>query len=206
MNCFRFPAGIARRRLVVFSVALAAALGGVAVAAAPASAEVVPGTCLDANAGEIYNTGGIAQWQCQTDDPFQSWKLGFVADSSDGPVYQVFNLGALEEGAADCLDADAQEVYDGGKIFQWGCNTADPYQLWIVSTVGTSTVTLQNYGALNRAHAADCLYAEPGEYYNGGQIVQEGCQSGDVNQEWELVPTVEANDLLRSFATALPAN
>jgi hypothetical protein len=188
MNGFRFPVRLARRRLAVFSVALAAALGGVAAAAAPASADVLQGTCLDANAQQVWDTGAIAQWQCQTDDPFQDWTLKFVEASPDGYLYQLQNLGALEnDNAADCLDADANDVGDGGTIQQWGCNPADPYQLWIVSIVGRGTGTYQNYGALTQDGAAECLDADAQEVYSTGKIFQWACDSNDPYQEWQLV-------------------
>jgi hypothetical protein len=45
--------------------------------------------------------------------------------------YLLVNYGALVvDGAADCLDANSDQMYDGGAIIQWGCNSNDPYQLW----------------------------------------------------------------------------
>src|SRR5580704_9105630 len=162
MNFVRFSAGLARRgrsravartaaarRFAVFSVALAAVLAGVALTTGPASASVpqfTHGTCLDANSGQVYDGGQIFQWECNASDLYQEWTAGFVEETAYGPVYQLQNVGALDvNNAAECLDADAGQVYDGGEIIQMGCDTSDAYQLW-QSAIGPNGQVLANIG------------------------------------------------------------
>lgn len=59
-------------------------------------------------------------------DTFQQRIL--TQNSADNFVIQ--NYGAYLQGAADCLDADAQQVYNGGAVIQYGCNASDPFQQW----------------------------------------------------------------------------
>lgn len=204
MNCFKFPVRVVRRRLAVFSVALAAALGGVAVAVGPASATVEPGTCLDANAQQVVPGGTVAQWECQTDDAYQNWTFKFVEASPDGYLYQVQNVGALDnDDAADCLDADAYDVQDGGTIQQWGCDPTDPYQLWIITLLGGGAVSLQNYGALSQQGAVECLDADAQQVYSTGKIFQWGCDSSDIYQEWQTANGLNGSVVLGNVGTAL---
>ena len=48
-----------------------------------------------------------------------------------------------------CLDANAQQVYNGGAVIQWGCSASDPYQLWAVgaNTVNKNSLTIQSLGS-----------------------------------------------------------
>lgn len=208
MNFVRFSAGLARRgrsravartaaarRFAVFSVALAAVLAGVALTTGPASASAsVPqfthGTCLDANSGQVYDGGQIFQWECNASDLYQEWSAGLVEETAYGPVYQLQNVGALDvNNAADCLDADAGQVYDGGEIIQMGCDTSDPYQLWLITNTapadGGGAWSYQNYGALLQQGAADCLDAHAGQAYDTGAIIQWGCNTSDAYQLWQ---------------------
>jgi hypothetical protein len=59
----------------------------------------------------------------------------------------VKNYGAYLEGAADCLDANAQQDYNGGKITQYACSASDPYQQWAVSIEQVGGQNL--YGFIN---------------------------------------------------------
>jgi hypothetical protein len=185
-RCSRAVAQIAaRRRLaVVCSAALAAGLASAAFAAVPASA-AASAMCLDADAGQVYDGGAIIQWGCNSSDLYQQWKLSDpIADSPYGPLQLIYNTGALVyDDASDCLDADAQQVYDGGAIIQWGCNGSDDYQYWI-ATVTPDGIQLENYGALVYNDAADCLDADAGQVYDGGAIIQWGCNSSDPYQLW----------------------
>jgi hypothetical protein len=203
MNFVRFSAGLARRgrsravartaaarRFAVFSVALAAVLAGVALTTGPASASTVDSSCFTANPNEVYSGGQIFQLACNSDYSWQDWTTTYVASTSDGrPLYQVQNVGAMQydNGAADCLDANAYQVYDGGAIIQWACDAGDPYQLWIISNNSNGTVTFQNYGALIQQNAADCLDADAYGNMNGGPIFQWGCNASDPYQQWEYL-------------------
>src|SRR5262245_56732889 len=133
-----FPARLTRR-FGAGSVALAAVLASLAFTTG--SARAATPTCLDANAQQVYDTGAIVQWTCSITghnaDPYQAWKVtqqpaGNPNVPYSGELFQLENWGALNGNrAADCLDADAQQVYDGGKIFQWGCDSNDPWQKWM---------------------------------------------------------------------------
>jgi hypothetical protein len=217
MNLVRFSAGVAqrglsravarrvaRRRFTVCSVALAAVLASVALTTGPASAETAPGTCLDANAGQVYDGGAIIQWGCNSDDPYQGWEAVWTANTPYGAVYQLQDLGALDDNnAADCLDADAGQVYDGGAVTQWGCDASDPYQLWIFHFIGNSDFTLQNYGALIYQGAADCLDADAQQVYDGGAIIQWGCNTSDPYQQWQRMLGINEFAPIENIGTAV---
>jgi hypothetical protein len=202
MNFIRFSARLARRgssravaqiasrrRLaVVCSAALAAGLAGAAFTAVPASAATT-GFCLDANAQQVYPGGAIIQWGCNYSDLYQQWSFNAITGSPYGELFQLQNTGALDvNDAADCLDADAQQVYPGGAIIQYGCNSSDPYQLWIAKGSESGALVqfqFENYGALVNDDAADCLDADAQQVYSGGAIIQYGCNSGDPYQIWQ---------------------
>jgi hypothetical protein len=196
--------GVARRRFAVFSVALAAVFAGAALTTGPASAATAPGTCLDANAGQVYDGGAVMQWGCNGNDPYQQWRAEFAANTPYGAVYEIQNLGADYDNVADCLDANAGQVYDGGAIIQWGCNSNDPYQLWMFPGIGSSAFAMQNYGALIYQHAADCVDADAGQVYNGGAIIQWGCNTSDPFQQWQNVFSSHEGAASENIGTAVP--
>jgi Ricin-type beta-trefoil lectin domain len=176
---------VAGRRFVVFSVALAAVLASVALTTGPASATTFNSSCVDANAGQVYDGGAITQLACDSTDPYQEWNTNLVY--MDGRYFsQLQNVGANEydNGAADCLDADAYQVKDTGAITQYACNNSDPFQLWIITQNAQGNMTLQNYGALKYDNAADCLDADAYGNPDGGPIWQWGCDPDDPYQQW----------------------
>lgn len=81
--------------------------------------------CLDADAQETYNYGAVIQWGCNAGDTSQQW---IMIQTSAGYLFQSY--GAYLQGASECLDADAQQVYSGGSVIQWSCNESDPFQQW----------------------------------------------------------------------------
>jgi hypothetical protein len=87
-----------------------------------------------------------------------------------------------------CLDANAQQVYDGGQISQYSCNGFDPYQSWSLQDVGRTNYgeayKIFSDGAYDTNNALDCLEANAYQVYNGGQIIQYGCNASDPYQEW----------------------
>ena len=179
---------IARRRLAAGSVALAAALAGLAFNAGPAHASGL-GFCLDANAQQAHNFGKIIQWQCDDSDNYQNWTFTLVANPPGvGALFQFKN-----NGTGYCLDANAQQVYDGGAIIQYSCDASDPYQLWMVNPhAGNEAIgEFRNYGAYTRG-AADCLDANAQQVYDGGAIIQYSCDASDPYQQWTVVPSDKA--------------
>jgi hypothetical protein len=199
MNFVRFSAGparcgrsravartAARRRFAVFSVALAAVLASIVVTTGPASAGILPGLCLDADAQQVGQGGAIIQWDCDTTDNYQRWVNEPGPTTSSGVVYQLEVLGPLDDKHENfCLDANAQEVYPGGAIVQWVGNNNDPYQWWLEHYLGGGVWSFQNYGALMYQNSADCLDVDAQHLGDLGPIVQWGCNSNDVYQEWE---------------------
>jgi hypothetical protein len=196
-ECSRVVAQIAvRRRLaVVCSAALTAGLAVAtvtAVSAAPASAAISSGFCLDANAQETYNFGAISQWDCNQYDQYQSWSLSPMATSTPyGTTYMIFNDGAYNlKHAEECLDANAQQVYDFGGIMQFACNYQDPYQQWILEGVGNGWYELMNYGDILIDGTAMCLDAVYGQQFTGGSIIQYACDINDSYQQWGFYPSI----------------
>jgi hypothetical protein len=87
-------------------------------------------TCLDANARQVSNGGGIVQWPCNSADPFQLW---YITPSSDGGL-SIKNVGASNASTSpangDCLDANYWRRSGGDSIIQYSCDMGDTYQMW----------------------------------------------------------------------------
>ena len=98
--------------------------------------------CLDADAQQQYPGGAIIQWPCDYSgiDLYQLW---IRTRTPEGYIFQ--NAGATYQGGGLCLDANAQETYNFGKIIQWPCKASDPFQNWFEQT--TDHDVLQNVGA-----------------------------------------------------------
>jgi hypothetical protein len=96
--------------------------------------------CVDANAQNIQPYSGIMEWGCNASDPYQLW---FPWNGDGGHIYE--NYGAWLQGQAYCLDADARETIDFGKVMLWPCSSSDPYQAWV--TVPSDHNLIQNVGA-----------------------------------------------------------
>jgi hypothetical protein len=99
--------------------------------------------CLDADAQQVYPGGAVIQWGCDSSDPYQLWLISAAAGT--GPVLSLQNYGALLQGAASCVDADAGQIGDGGAVFQWGCNILDAYQVWYEVYVPGAGDLFENY-------------------------------------------------------------
>jgi hypothetical protein len=190
-GCSRAVAGIAvRRRLAaVCTAALAVGLAGAGFTAAPASAATST-LCLDADAQQVYPGGLVEQWSCNPDDPFQNWVIVPEGSYLGHTVYEIQNLGALyDDDAADCLEADGQQVYPGGAVIQSGCVPNDdanvaPYEEWFAVFTADGAYQWQNFGALLYNDAADCLDADAQQEHQGGPLIQWGCNSNDIYQQW----------------------
>lgn len=217
MNFFRFPARLAQRRLsravartatrrrfAVFSVAVATVLTSVALTAGPASAAGGgPAFCLYADFQQVYPGGAVQQLGCENSNLFQEWNWTFVGTTAYGNVYQLQNYGALvtdTDDAKDCLAADAQQVGDGGAVIQSGCDASDLFQLWLVNDIN-QTVSIQNYGALVEDHTTDCLDADAQQVYDGGAVIQWGCNYSDLYQLWTAVYTSDVGFTFSAVGT-----
>lgn len=110
-----------------------------------------------------------------------------------------FTVTLQSHGAGTCLDADASQADNGGKIFQWACNSSDTHQQWTVSDVSGYNATLKNVGN------GTCLDADGSQTGNGATIFQWSCNStGDNYQQWwvngsgQLNTNGQANALLQN--------
>jgi hypothetical protein len=142
----------------------------------PAAHPPVTTTCLEED-------------QCNADDAKIVSDNGSNWTPWDGDGYQV-NLGVAEEGLfsatltlqsqgdGTCLDADSTDVGNGGKIFQWDCNSSDAYQQWVIDGSAGSQPILMNVGT------GTCLDADSTDVGNGGKIFQWDCNTGDSYQQW----------------------
>jgi Lysozyme like domain/Ricin-type beta-trefoil lectin domain len=132
------------------------------------------------------------QVQCNADAAFNISSKGY-----DWTPWSTYNSGAFasqistaeqavygysfqlrSNGDGTCLDADSADVRNGGKIFQWGCNSSDSYQQWrVVGSVGHIPI-------LKNAGTGTCLDADSADVRNGGKIFQWACNTGDKYQQW----------------------
>jgi hypothetical protein len=92
--------------------------------------------------------------------------------SFDGP----YELLLLAGGSHDyCLDAEASQIHNGGKIQLYTCNHWANQQWY-----------LDGYLLRNGANQNFCLDAEASHIQNGGSIQLFSCNGWD-NQQWALV-------------------
>jgi Ricin-type beta-trefoil lectin domain/Lysozyme like domain len=91
---------------------------------------------------------------------------------------QSFTFQLRSNGDGTCLDADSTDVGNGGKIFQWDCNSSDAYQLWEVTDIIGHLPLLENLGT------GTCLDADGTDSGNGAPIFQWTCNSTDSHQQW----------------------
>jgi len=103
--------------------------------------------CLGADAGQVYPGGAIIQSACAALSDPNPWELWLINRNNGTNTASIQNYGALlYDDAADCLDADAQQMTDGGAIIQWGCNPHDPYQQWQIDGADDGGSLFQNLG------------------------------------------------------------
>jgi hypothetical protein len=91
------------------------------------------------------------------------------------------------QGDGTCLDADASNVANGGKIFQWACNSSDNYQRWELIDTYPNNPILKNVGS------GTCLDADASDTGNYGKIFQWACNSSDHYQQWTFGGSGELN-------------
>ena len=131
--------------------------------------------CNAAGAWRISNHGGT--WTPWTTFDNGAWE-NFVPAARD--AVSGFTVMLKGQGPGTCLDASKADAGNGGRIQQWTCSSADPYQQWTVSAVNGDNPTLRNVGA------ATCLDASKADSGNGGRIQQWTCSSGDAFQRWHV--------------------
>jgi hypothetical protein len=130
--------------------------------------------CNGDAAFQISNKGyNWSAWQTYTQGTWSS----FVPLAEAG-VYGYYTELRSQGTGSTCLDADSTDVGDGGKIFQWKCNSSDRYQQWeLVGSVGDVPI-LRNEGT------GTCLDADSTDVANGGKIFQWKCSTSDRYQQW----------------------
>lgn len=213
------------RGLTTLGVTLAAVLAVAAslgVAASPASAAydltqpwllvnkgapsppLTHGYCLDADASQAYDGGGIIQWVCQDggaqdpggmggtapdglqqEDPDQEWHFINVGNG----LYQLKNTA----GTGNCLSA-GPVVGAGQPFWQWSCDasgvTGDPYELFYVTDTGHG-LSIKNAGASDDSLASGgpplCLDLAGYQIGNGSPIIEWPCNTDDNYQLWNLI-------------------
>jgi hypothetical protein len=196
-----------RRRLAVLSVALAAASASLALTTSPAHASTSP-VCLDLNAQKVQNYGGIIQYGCSFDDPYQQWTPVTVGHTANGTLVRLESVGGVDsQGNQYCLDADAQETYNYGAVIQYQCNSTDPFQIWDMYKVSGGHFVFQSWGALRNGQfqiwgsrhngASECLDADAQNVGNYGSIIQYKCNSSDAFQQWNRT-VIQNNYILQS--------
>lgn len=210
MNSIRFPfrrigpgrsgdvsRTTARRRFAAGSVAIATVLAGVAFAAGPAHASGT-GYCLLGVGAFDFNP--VVQYTCDDSDNYQNWTVTQVgvpngdATPPGGVLLQFENNGA----SSFCLDADAADIQEFGKIIEWGCNASDTYQLWIPLAASDGT-TYENYGAWLHG-ASYCLDADAQDVIVYGKVIQWPCSTSDPFQQW--VPVPSDNDVIQNVGAS----
>jgi hypothetical protein len=139
------------------------------------------GTCLDADSTDVGNGGKIFQWDCNSSDSYQQWAI--LDSVGNQPIFE--NVGILDnDGEAYCLDADASDVGDGGKIFQWACNTGDSYQQWWFYGSNNISSDSAEAGLHSQGTGSTCLDADGTDKGDGAPIFQWDCNQSDAYQQW----------------------
>jgi IMP dehydrogenase/GMP reductase len=131
---------------------------------------------VQCNADAAFNlSGGGYNWSPWVTYNKGTW--GSYISTAEGAVYG-YSVMLKSNGDGTCLDADSTDVRNGGKIFQWNCNTSDRYQQWqVVGSVGHVPI-LKNLGT------GTCLDADSTDVRNGGKIFQWNCNTSDRYQQW----------------------
>ena len=116
------------------------------------------GLCLDA-AGQTakQNGGKIQVWQCQSNNPNQTW---------------YFENGAIVNEHGGCLDAAGETAKrNGGKVQIWTCQNNNPNQTWYFQ--GDSIINEHGLCLDVDGHSAT---------KNGGRVQVWQCQNNNPNQ------------------------
>src|SRR5581483_4891828 len=88
-------------------------------------------------------SGGGYHWDIWSTYSSGAW--GSYISTAEGAIYG-YTITLRDNGSGTCLDADSTDVRNGGKIFQWACNSSDKYQQWqAVGVIGNNPI-LKNVG------------------------------------------------------------
>jgi hypothetical protein len=109
---------------------------------------------------------------CGSPGPYTSY-LSLAEQAVYGFEFQLKN-----QADGTCLDADSSSKGNGGKIFQWTCNSSDAYQEWYVEG------SLGHLPVLKNAGSGTCLDMDGGKIGNGDPIFQWACNTSDAFQQW----------------------
>jgi Ricin-type beta-trefoil lectin domain len=175
-----FPARLTRR-FTLGAVALATIATSFALTTGTAHASICDD--LDANAGQTSGVGSAILWGCNGNDPYQSWYVtddGY--DPNRNPIITLQNVGSDQ-----CLDLDANDIGPGGPITQYGCDSGDTYEEWVVIPVpyGGGAAVLESYGVwLTHDGYNDCIDGEDAFWFPGNGLDQNQCDISDTYQQW----------------------
>jgi hypothetical protein len=88
-----------------------------------------------------------------------------------------------------CLGADSADTSNGAPVFQWSCNSSNPYEQWRVKVVSDNLQVLQNVGT------GTCLDGDGTDSGNGAPVFQWNC-SADTSafENWILGPSGSRSD------------
>jgi Lysozyme like domain/Ricin-type beta-trefoil lectin domain len=118
---------------------------------------------------------------CGSPGPYTSY-LSLAEQAIYGFDFQLEN-----QSDGTCLDADSSSKGNGGKIFQWTCNSSDAYQQWYVEG------SLGHNPVLKNAGTGTCLDLDAGEVGNADPVFQWSCNTGDSYQQWWWYGSGELN-------------
>jgi hypothetical protein len=114
-------------------------------------------------------------------DPWSTYNNGAWESyiSSANSAVSGFSFQLEDQASSTCLDADASDVGNGGKIFQWSCDASDSYEQWTVDvTTDGHNPVLRNVGA------GTCLDVDGSDVGKAGKIFQWSCNGNDTYQVW----------------------
>lgn len=137
------------------------------------------------NADAAYNISGAgSDWS-----PWSTYGNGAYISQLPLARASVFGISFQLKNTADgtCLDADAANVGNGGKIFQWTCNSSDHFQQWVVTGSVGHLFILRNVGSRT------CLDADGGKIGNAQPIFQWACNANDAFQQWWFLGSGQYN-------------
>lgn len=132
---------------------------------------------IQCNADAAWNISGHgtdwSPWSSFTSGAWETYLGDARAAVSGGFSFQL-----ASSGGGTCLAADGSDTADGAPIWQWACNSSDPYQQWtVVSSVGALPI-LRNVGS------GTCLDWDGSKIGNAQPIFQWSCDAADGSQQF----------------------
>jgi hypothetical protein len=130
---------------------------------------------IQCNANAAFNiSSGGTNWS-----PWSTYNSGAWRSHIDTAKAAVVNITFQLKNQADgtCLTTDGSQARDGGRIWQWACNSSSNFQRWTV---------LDNYGErfiLKNVATGTCL-AGNGSGGSGAPVHQWTCDKSGSYQQW----------------------